>query len=129
MALFQVVSEGLTPRLMFKATLTGAGDKVPRPRAAPGLDRPAVVIAAYGDPCRHALLRATLTIMATLSWKKVRAGVYAAPSALGLYSIDGNNAGRNRWTVTYPDNDYGMTDSLSEAKAWAKSHASARTHR
>jgi hypothetical protein len=67
--------------------------------------------------------------MATLSWKKVRAGVYAAPSALGLYSIDGNNAGRNRWTVTYPDNDYGMTDSLSEAKAWAESHASARTHR
>jgi hypothetical protein len=57
--------------------------------------------------------------MVTLSWKKVRAGVYAAPSEWGLYSIDSNNPGRNHWRVTYPDNDYGMVDSLGEAKAWA----------
>lgn len=33
--------------------------------------------------------------------------------------IDGHGAGRMRWTVTYPDGTYGMTDTLAEAKAWA----------
>jgi len=66
----------------------------------------------------------------TLSWKKVKAGVYAATSPWGLYSIDGNNApGRNRWTVTYPDDDYGMVDSLGEAKAWAATDAEERARR
>lgn len=64
-----------------------------------------------------------------LRWKKVKAGVYAATSPWGLYSIDGNNYGRNRWTVTYPDGDYGMVDSLGEAKAWAESHAAERATR
>jgi hypothetical protein len=58
-----------------------------------------------------------------LKWKKVRAGVYSATSPWGLYSIDGGGAGRNRWTVTYPDGDYGMVDALAEAKAWAEQHA------
>jgi hypothetical protein len=33
--------------------------------------------------------------------------------------IDGHGCGRMRWTVNYPDGDYGMTDTLAEAKAWA----------
>ena len=33
--------------------------------------------------------------------------------------IDGHGCGRLRWTVRYPDGDYGMTDTLAEAKAWA----------
>lgn len=33
--------------------------------------------------------------------------------------IDGHGFGRMRWTVVYPDGNYGMTDSLAEAKAWA----------
>lgn len=55
-----------------------------------------------------------------LRWKKVRAGVYHETSPWGLYTVDGNNYGRNRWTVTYPDGDYGMVDSFGEAKAWAE---------
>jgi hypothetical protein len=31
--------------------------------------------------------------------------------------------------VTYPDNDYGMVDSLAEAKAWAEQDAEQRTRR
>lgn len=62
-----------------------------------------------------------------LRWKKVTAGVYSATSPWGLYMIDGNNAGRNRWTVTYPGGDYGMVDSLREAKAWAEIDAAERT--
>lgn len=58
-----------------------------------------------------------------LTWTKVSKGVYHATAPSGLYTIDGNNAGTNRWTVTYPDGDYGMTDSLGEAKAWADLHA------
>ncbi|HSX23330.1 MAG TPA: hypothetical protein VLE97_11205 [Gaiellaceae bacterium] len=61
-----------------------------------------------------------------LSWKKIRAGVYHATSPWGLYTIDGEGAGRNRWTVTYPDSDYGMVDSLAEAKAWAAQDAAER---
>lgn len=57
--------------------------------------------------------------LGVLSWKKTGPGAYRATSAHGDYTIDGNNAGRNRWTVTYPDGDYGMVDSLREAKAWA----------
>jgi len=58
-----------------------------------------------------------------LRWKKVRAGVYHATSPWGLYTIDGNNFGRNRWTVTYPGGDYGMADALAEAKLWAQQDA------
>jgi hypothetical protein len=58
-----------------------------------------------------------------LHWKKISAGVYHATSPWGLYTIDGNNYGRNRWTVTYPSGDYGMADALSEAKLWAASDA------
>jgi hypothetical protein len=54
--------------------------------------------------------------MVILRWKKIAAGVYHATSPWGLYVIDGNNYGRNRWTVTYPDSDYGMADALAEAK-------------
>lgn len=61
--------------------------------------------------------------MVTLRWKKIKAGVYHATSPWGLYVIDGNNYGRNRWTVTYPDGDYGMADALAEAKAWAETDA------
>lgn len=64
--------------------------------------------------------------MGTLRWKKVTAGVYHATSPWGLYTIDGNNAGRNRWTVTYPNDDYGMADALAEAKLWAESDAAER---
>lgn len=66
---------------------------------------------------------------AVLSWKKVKAGVYHATSSWGLYTIDGNNYGQNRWTVTYPDGDYGMVDALTEAKAWAKQDAEERARR
>jgi len=62
-----------------------------------------------------------------LKWAKVKAGVYTATSPWGLYSIDGNNYGRNRWTVTYPNGDYAMTDALREAKAWAELDAAQRT--
>lgn len=58
-----------------------------------------------------------------LSWTKVGKGAYQATAPSGLYTIDGNNAGRNRWTITYPDGDYGMVDSLGEAKAWGEVHA------
>ncbi len=72
---------------------------------------------------------AAVAIMTKLSWKKVRAGVYAATSQWGLYSVDGNNYGRLRWTVTYPDGDFGMADSLGEAKAWAAVDADQRERR
>lgn len=65
----------------------------------------------------------------TLRWSKVAAGVYHATSPRGLYTIDGNNAGRNRWTVTYPDGDYGMCDALAEAKLWAESDAEQRARK
>jgi len=63
-----------------------------------------------------------------LKWRKIGAGVYHAESPWGLYTIDGNNVGRNRWNITYPG-DFsadGMVDSLAEAKAWAELDASAR---
>ena len=66
---------------------------------------------------------------AKLSWKKIQAGVYHATSPWGLYTIDGNNYGRNRWTVTYPSGDYGMTDALAEAKAWAEMDVEERMRR
>jgi hypothetical protein len=62
-----------------------------------------------------------------LRWKKIGKGVYHAESPWGLYTIDGNNAGRNRWTVTYPDGDYGMVDALAEAKGWAEIDAEERS--
>lgn len=65
--------------------------------------------------------------MATLRWKKITAGVYHATSPWGLYTIDGNNYGRNRWTVTYSSGDYGMADTLAEAKLWAETDAADRT--
>ena len=64
-----------------------------------------------------------------LAWKKIRPGVYHATSPWGLYTIDGNNVGRNRWTVSYPDGDYGMVDTLAEAKAWAAQDVEGRTRR
>jgi hypothetical protein len=64
-----------------------------------------------------------------LQWKKIKPGVYHATSPWGLYTIDGTNAGRNRWTVTYPSNDFGMTDALAEAKAWAALDAQTRSPR
>lgn len=67
--------------------------------------------------------------VATLRWAKVSAGAYHATSPFGLYTINGNNAGRNRWTVTYPDGDYGMCDALAEAKAWAESDVAQRAKR
>lgn len=68
-------------------------------------------------------------MVAMLSWKKIKAGVYQATSPWGLYTIDGNNAGRNRWTVTYPGGDYGMVDALAEAKLWADQDVQAREQR
>lgn len=41
---------------------------------------------------------------------------YAWPAGYGA-TKDG--AGRMRWTVSYPSGDYGMTDTLGEAIAWA----------
>ncbi len=67
--------------------------------------------------------------MAALRWKKITAGVYHATSPWGLYTIDGNNYGRNRWTVTYPSGDYGMADALAEAKLWAETDAAERAKR
>lgn len=64
-----------------------------------------------------------------LQWKKVSTGVYHATSPWGLYTIDGNNYGRNRWTVTYPSGDFGMVDALTEAKAWAAQDAEERSKR
>jgi hypothetical protein len=64
-----------------------------------------------------------------LQWKRVSAGIYTAASPWGAYGIDGNNAGRNRWTVFYPDGDYGMVDTLGEAKAWAQQDADERARR
>lgn len=55
-----------------------------------------------------------------LQWKKIDKGVYEATSPEGTFRIDGNNAGRNRWTITYPDGDYAMADALAEAKIWAE---------
>jgi hypothetical protein len=66
--------------------------------------------------------------MPMLAWKKIKAGVYHATSPWGLYTIDGTDSyGSNPWTVTYPDDDYGMTDTLGEAKAWAESDAEDRS--
>jgi len=70
---------------------------------------------------------ATTKPQGKLRWTKVSAGVYHVTSPWGLYTIDGNNYGRNRWTVTYPDGDYGMVDALAEAKAWAEQDAEARS--
>jgi len=42
---------------------------------------------------------------------------YVSPEG---HIIDGNGYGRMRWTVVYLDGDYGMTDTLAEAKAWAE---------
>jgi hypothetical protein len=64
-----------------------------------------------------------------LTWKKIGPGIYHATSPWGLYTIDGHGAGRNRWTVTYPDGDYGMVDALAEAKAWAAQDAEERSKR
>ena len=64
-----------------------------------------------------------------LKWKKISPGVYHATSPWGLYMIDGNNAGRNHWTVTYPSGDYGMVDALAEAKEWAVQDAEERAKR
>jgi hypothetical protein len=61
-----------------------------------------------------------------LCWQKVKAGIYHATSPWGLYTIDGSGYGRNRWTVTYPDGDYGMVDALAEVKAWADQDAAQR---
>lgn len=58
-----------------------------------------------------------------LTWTKIGKSSYQATTPRGLYAIDGNGAGRMKWTVTYPDGDYGFTDSLGEAKAWADVHA------
>jgi DNA topoisomerase IB len=46
--------------------------------------------------------------------------ILTADTPVGRYTIDGNNAGRNKWTVVYPDGDYGMVDSQAEAIAWAE---------
>ncbi len=67
--------------------------------------------------------------LGTLTWKKAGKGVYHADTPHGRYTIDGNNAGRNRWTVTYPDGDYGMADALSEAKIWAQEHEASKAGR
>lgn len=56
---------------------------------------------------------------AALKWKRKSKGVYTAESELGQFVIDGNNYGRNRWTLLYPDNDVAMVDALIEAKLWA----------
>lgn len=55
-----------------------------------------------------------------LKWKKIDKGIYEATAPEGTFRIDGNNAGRNRWTITYPDGDYAMADALAECKAWAE---------
>ena len=65
-------------------------------------------------------------MLTMLSWKRVSKGVYHATSPWGVYRIDGNNPGQNRWTVTYPNDDYGMVDTLGEAKAWAEQDAQTR---
>jgi hypothetical protein len=58
--------------------------------------------------------------VSVLRWSKVSKGIYSATSPQGLYTIDGNNPGRNHWNVTYPSGDYGSADTLGEAKAWAE---------
>lgn len=65
----------------------------------------------------------------SLRWTKLAPGVYVATSPAGAYRIDGNNPGRNRWCVTYPDADYASADSLGEAKAWADIDADQRAAR
>lgn len=62
--------------------------------------------------------------MAALVWAKTRnefdQPIRVAESDSGRFTIDGNNYGRNRWTVTYPTGDYGMVDTLREAIEWAE---------
>jgi hypothetical protein len=67
--------------------------------------------------------------VSVLRWSKVSAGIYSAPSPIGLYTIDGNNPGRNHWNVTYPGGDYGSADTLGEAKAWAEIDYEQRSRR
>lgn len=61
----------------------------------------------------------------TITWSPIRnefdqrAYRGIAPSG-AVYLIDGNGAGRMRWTLTYPNGDVGITDSMGEAKAWAE---------
>lgn len=52
----------------------------------------------------------------------------------GRYSIDGNGAGRMKWTVVYPAEDgqrpdYGMTDTKREAREWAEQDLAERRQR
>ena len=37
----------------------------------------------------------------------------------GPYVIDGTGYGRMKWTVEYPDHDYGMTPTKRLAREWA----------
>lgn len=78
-----------------------------------------VIEAIVGDDLAGSALGA-------LAWKKAGKGIYKADSPKGVYTIDGNGYGRNKWTVTYPDGDYGMADALAEAKIWAESHEAER---
>lgn len=77
-------------------------------------------------------LSVTAAKTAALVWRKESGDydqvVYRADSPIGTYEIDGNNPGRNHWTIIYPSKrpdwgeppDYGMVDTLAEAKAWAE---------
>jgi hypothetical protein len=53
----------------------------------------------------------------------------------GRYTIDGNGAGRKRWSVEYPPEyegarpDYGVTDTKGEARAWADQDLQERARR
>lgn len=66
-----------------------------------------------------------------LTWSRQRNDlgqlVRVYDSTVGVYTIDGNGAGRMRWTVTYPDGESGFTDTLREAVAWAEIHYARRT--
>lgn len=63
-------------------------------------------------------------VVDALTWRRstnsLGQRVYRADSDAGAYLIDGNGVPRMRWTVYYPDDTYGITDTMREAKAWAE---------
>lgn len=73
---------------------------------------------------------ASLQVESAITWRRENGG-YLGTGEHGTYQIDGNGFGRMRWTVRYSDDeeDYGMTDTLGEAKEWAESEERQRARR
>lgn len=70
----------------------------------------------------------TAEVSSQAQWTRDDLGVYHRQTPYGEQTIDGSNAGRNRWTITYlAAEDYGMVDTLKEAKAWANDDLLATT--